>query len=356
MNGRRGRILFVALAAAAAVVFLVASVAVLLRVSPGLRARALGALLSAPVPAEVREEAAEALAETPGDGALEDLVRYLNRADVAAERAAMTRALLGLFEATGERFGTRFERTGTGVSYYEPEAEEWPQILGFVNGWWARRTGRGAEAWMRVPPDDRAAVVIEYAPAEALARTHPLETLVAAWRILPAAESKTGLHGEVAKAIGRFGPAAAGAVPDLAPFATHEDLYLRQGAMEGLAGIGAAGLPALLDALRFRGRADDVTVRWDAAMALAKMEPAAAAAAVPALLERLLDPEENPNVTGECAGVLARIGPPAAEALLAARRSLYERSQREGLSPAEAGVLRTVNVALRGMNVEIPAE
>ena len=185
--------------------------------------------------------------------------------------------------------------------------------------------------------------------AQALARSMTVQQLVDAWRVLPKDQSSYLLHSEYAKALGLKGTEAREAVRELAPYVTDCHLYLRQGAMEGLSGIGEAGLPHLIKALQHFNKDDrnTIDIRWDAAMAIGKMGPKAAPA-VPALLQAITSTEENTNVKLEAAVALSKIGEPSIPALKDARRYLYGRN---GLSPGETGVLREINIALRRMNV-----
>jgi len=185
--------------------------------------------------------------------------------------------------------------------------------------------------------------------AQALARSMTVQQLVAAWGILPNEETSYLLHAEYARALGLKGTEAREAVRALAPYVTDCHLYLRQGAMEGLSGIGEAGLPHLIKALQHFNKHDPNTIdiRWDAAMAIGKMGPMAAPA-VPALLQAITSNEENTNVKLEAAVALSKIGEPSIPALKNARRYLYGQN---GLSPGETGVLKEINIALRRMNV-----
>ena len=157
--------------------------------------------------------------------------------------------------------------------------------------------------------------------AQALARSMTVQQLVAAWGILPNEETSYLLHAEYARALGLKGTEAREAVRALAPYVTDCHLYLRQGAMEGLSGIGEAGLPHLIKALQHFNKHDPNTIdiRWDAAMAIGKMGPMAAPA-VPALLQAITSNEENTNVKLEAAVALSKIGEPSVSALKDARR------------------------------------
>ena len=177
------------------------------------------------------------------------------------------------------------------------------------------------------------------------ARVMSVQQLIEAWETVPD-RSQRSLHSTYAKALGLKGKEAVSAIPVLAPYVT--DKYLGQGAMEGLAGIGEEGLPHLIKALNYWNKADgnDSTIRWDAAMAIAKMGPKARNADKD-LLAAIMNPEENPNVKGDSAAALAGIGNDAVPSLNKARCYFYDQG---GLSPAETGVLRTINIALRNLN------
>lgn len=179
------------------------------------------------------------------------------------------------------------------------------------------------------------------------AKRMSVQQLIEAWETLPA-RSQTSLHSTYAKALGLKGREAVSAVAVLSPYVLDKDLYMRQGAMAGLAGIGEEGLPYLVMSLKYPDdkRADAATVRWDAAMALAKMG-ARAKGAMQDLLDTVVDPKENPNVKGDAAAALAGIGSDAIPALNKARCFFYGQG---GLSPSEVGVLRTINISLRQMN------
>ena len=183
---------------------------------------------------------------------------------------------------------------------------------------------------------------------EEISKTMTVEQLIQAWKTLPDKKSLTAQHATYAKALGLKGREASQAVPALAPFVTEKDVYLRQAAMEGLAGIGAEGLPHLITALKY-GEMEDgnaVHVRWDAAIAISKMGPSAGEA-IPALLETLTNPKENFNVKLDAAVALAQIGNDAVPAMNKARCYFYNQG---GLSPAEVKVLRELNLALQRMN------
>ena len=180
-----------------------------------------------------------------------------------------------------------------------------------------------------------------------LAASMSVSELLAAWEVVPTDRTLWAMHAEYAKALGRKGPEAADAVPSLAPFVTHQDLYLRQGAMEGLAGIGEEGLGHLVRALKYKkpGDAEAVNIRWDAATAIGKMGPQAAGAEQD-LLGRLTDIQENTNVQLDAAAALANIGTETVDSLQTARCFFYSQ---DGLSPGQEGVLRTINIALQNM-------
>jgi len=140
------------------------------------------------------------------------------------------------------------------------------------------------------------------------------------------------------------GEKAAHAVPLLEPYVLDEQRQdLRQAAMKGLAGIGAPGVPALARALRYKpGQDAQVMLRWDAAMAMATLGPAAAGA-IAELEACLTDPKENVNTKGDASEALAGIGAPARDALQRVRDWFYAQ---KGLSPSETAVLRRINQGL----------
>ncbi len=183
--------------------------------------------------------------------------------------------------------------------------------------------------------------------AEETARAMSVEQLIGAWGTVPD-RTQTALHATYAKALGLKGKDAAGATGVLAPYVTDKDLHLRQGAMEGLAGIGEVGLPHLVRALKYWDTSDpnNVTIRWDAAMAIAKMGPKAKNAEND-LLAAIMNPQENVNVKGDAAVALAGIGIDAVPSLNKARCYFYDK---QGTSPAETSVLRTINLSLQRMN------
>ena len=186
----------------------------------------------------------------------------------------------------------------------------------------------------------------QYPPGDAKATFDkiPLDELIARWKSLPKEQSQYSLHGTYAEAIGLHGEKASHAVPLLEPYVTDEKRQsLRQSAMKGLAGIGEAGVPALVRGLRYKaGDESQVMLRWDAAMALATMGPSATSA-IPALEACLLDPKENVNTKGDAAAALAKIGPAAKDSLIRARDAYYAKG---GLSPGETSVLRAINTGL----------
>ena len=189
----------------------------------------------------------------------------------------------------------------------------------------------------------------KYPPGDAAetARVMSVQQLIEAWETVPDRSQKL-IHATYAKAMGLKGREASVAIKVLSPYVTDADLYLRQGAMEGLAGIGDEGLPHILRALNYWNKADSnaVTIRWDAAMAIARMGPRARNADKD-LLAAIINPEENPNVKGEAAVALAGIGNDAVPSLNKARCYFYDQN---GTSVAETGVLRTINIALQNMN------
>ncbi len=188
---------------------------------------------------------------------------------------------------------------------------------------------------------------------EELAETLSVAELAGRWSVFPGRESNLGLHADYARALGILGADAAGAVPDLAPYATHEDPGIRKAVLEALARMGEEGLPHLLDAIGHGALADRQAgdVRWDAAQALAGMDPVPASAVEP-VVERLVLFEESVLARKSLAVALARVDPFPIAALARVRDAYYERSEDEGLSVAETAILRTVNLALQGVRPE----
>lgn len=186
----------------------------------------------------------------------------------------------------------------------------------------------------------------QYPPGDAKATFEkvPLEELTSRWKHLPKEKSQYSLHGNYAIAIGMHGGKAAHAVPLLEPYVLDPQRQsLREAAMKGLAGIGPAGVPALVRALRHQaGDNSQVMLRWDAAKALAEMGPRAVSA-LPALEACLSDLKENINTQGDAAQAMIGIGLPAKEALQRVRDAFYAR---KGLSPSETSVLRAINQGL----------
>lgn len=185
---------------------------------------------------------------------------------------------------------------------------------------------------------------------EELARDLSVHQLVGRWAAFPA-EDDLGVHADYARALGILGPDAAEAAGDLAPHATHAHPELRQAVLAALSRMGDEGLQPLLDAVQY-GALEDAQasdVRWDAAQALAAREEGIPAEAVPPLLERLMNFQEHVLVRESLAVAIARAVPPATEALAEAQQVFYARSEEEGLTVAETGVLRTINLALQGV-------
>lgn len=113
-----------------------------------------------------------------------------------------------------------------------------------------------------------------------------------------------------AKALGRIGPRAVGAIPRLLEILKdpHADTNDRSAAAEGLAGIGHEAIPALSEALID----SDSLVRQEAAHALGRCGPGAIAA-VTQLISVLNDPVEM--VRYNATEALGNIGPPTIPAL-----------------------------------------
>jgi HEAT repeat protein len=180
-----------------------------------------------------------------------------------------------------------------------------------------------------------------------------VDELIERWRTFPSNESDSALHADYARAIGLKGSAAARAVKYLAPYAKSENRDIRQGALEGLAGIGEEGLGPILDALNHRGTSyTDGQIRWDAADAIAGMGETASSA-VPALGRRLVDWEENFNVKLACVEALKAIGPASTPALTNAREAYYAHGE---LPMDEAAVLRSINETLVDLTAKAEAD
>jgi HEAT repeat protein len=98
-----------------------------------------------------------------------------------------------------------------------------------------------------------------------------------------------------------------------------EEVRVRRAAVDFLESLEDASLPALpilIGALKD----DDLIVRWSAARTLGKLEPAKAAVAVPALADRLDDPDLDVRMA--VAGALEAYGPVAKSAVSALARTL----------------------------------
>lgn len=112
-----------------------------------------------------------------------------------------------------------------------------------------------------------------------------------------------------ADSLGRMGPAAEEAVPDLIQVISEGNGTLRVRAINALAGIGAASVPALTPVLNHQ----DSATRCAAADALGSIG-AGATEAIPALV--VLLSERNREVAQHAASALGFIGPAAVPALL----------------------------------------
>jgi HEAT repeat protein len=125
-----------------------------------------------------------------------------------------------------------------------------------------------------------------------------------------------------AKALGRAGPQAEGALPDLAEALGDLDGTVRRHAFAALMKIGKgpdAAVEGLLKALRSKDR----EIRRDAAGKLGVLGPRAGKAA-PALGALLADPETRPQALG----ALVRVGKPAVPVLVQALKSKVEPIRR----------------------------
>ena len=141
--------------------------------------------------------------------------------------------------------------------------------------------------------------------------------------------------------LGRMGPAAAEAVPQLLKALEDEVWMVRSDAAEALGKMGpeaAEAVPQLLKALE-----DEVwIVRQDAAKALSKMGPAAAEA-VPQLLKLLED--KDWMVRYNSASVLGTMGPAAAEAVPQLLKLLEDEDEDEYVRRNAAEALGTMGPA-----------
>ena len=112
-----------------------------------------------------------------------------------------------------------------------------------------------------------------------------------------------------AESLGRMGPAAEEAVPDLIQLLGEENDFLRSTAVTALAAIGAGAVPALIAAMNHQGPA----VRSGAADALGGIG-AGATEAIPALINLLGD--RDYEISHRAASALGRIGAAAVPALM----------------------------------------
>lgn len=112
-----------------------------------------------------------------------------------------------------------------------------------------------------------------------------------------------------AESLGRMGPAAEEAVPDLIQILGEENDPLRPTAVTALSAIGAGAVPALVAALNDQ----DPAVRSGAVDALGGMR-AGATEAIPALINLLGD--RDYEISHRAASALGRIGPAAVPALM----------------------------------------
>jgi len=125
-------------------------------------------------------------------------------------------------------------------------------------------------------------------------------------------------------AIQGMGPVAAAAVPDLVPFLSAQDWFVRTAAMKALSEIGPASAPAaprLAEALSDQ----NADVRRAAAQTLVKLGPAGKEA-VPALVARIEEP--IPDIRGHVLAALAAIGPEARSAVPALKAYLKKEQEQ----------------------------
>lgn len=125
-------------------------------------------------------------------------------------------------------------------------------------------------------------------------------------------------------AIQQMGPVAAAAVPELMPFLSANDWFVKTAAMKALGEMGPASGPA---AARLAGALSDsnADVRRAAAEALVKLGPAGKEA-VPALVARIDEPV--PDIRGNVFAALAAIGPEARSALPALKDYLKREKEQ----------------------------
>ncbi len=192
--------------------------------------------------------------------------------------------------------------------------------------------------------------------AEEMAQTLSVEELIEAWSAFPEEESQLGLHAVYAEALGLLGMEAANAAPALGVHAVHPNPGIRKAVLSALARMGDAGLPYLMEALDYGSllsvNASDV--RWDAAQALAEKE-SGLEGAIPALLSRVVNFEENVLVRESAVAALVNAGEAALPTLKEVQTAYYARSEEDGLTVTETAILNTINLGLQGIRPKRPA-
>jgi len=144
---------------------------------------------------------------------------------------------------------------------------------------------------------------------------------------------------EAAHAIGRMGAAGKEAIPALIECLRQKVRFGNKAAPAGLAGIGPAAIPSLIEAMRF----DDPYARYEAISAIRMMSDKAPAAA-PALIRALDD--ENSAVRINACLALQGLGAAAAEAIPALARMLGDPLANKYAAFALSGMGRTATKAL----------
>lgn len=124
-------------------------------------------------------------------------------------------------------------------------------------------------------------------------------------------------------------PQAPSSIPQLPPLQMFMEWGVRQTATDSLARIGLPAMPALIDALRD----PSADVRDRAAQALARIGPPARQA-VPSLIDALNDPDWR--VRRSAARALGQIGPAAEEAVPALIEVIRDPAYDRGAPPGAA--------------------
>jgi hypothetical protein len=113
---------------------------------------------------------------------------------------------------------------------------------------------------------------------------------------------------EAIRAVSRFGPAGADAVPRLIELLRHEDPTVRWQAARTLGKVREPAVPSVPELVRLTGSDSESLVREHAAEAIGDIGPAAAAG-IPALVQALKDPV--PRVRRDAVRALGQMGPTA---------------------------------------------